>query len=88
MTNADVLWQEVDRADLRNTDVVIDVAQLRFLDSAGVHALVSVGAALDHHASRLVLRDPPDNVQRLLEILGLWDLIPHVRTDDPEPPDP
>jgi anti-anti-sigma factor len=62
-------------ADPGVTSVVIDLAQVSFLDSAGLRVLVSANEALRARSADLVLRGPSPNVRRVLEVTGLTDLI-------------
>jgi anti-anti-sigma factor len=62
-------------ADPAVNRVVIDLAQISFLDSAGLRVLVSANEALRSRSAELVLRGPSANVRRVLEVTGLTDLI-------------
>jgi anti-sigma B factor antagonist len=50
--------------------VVIDLSDLSFLDSAGVHMLVSVHHAAAERTCELSLVRGPRNVQRVFELTG------------------
>jgi anti-anti-sigma factor len=48
--------------------VVVDLADLEFLDLAALNVLVEAGQALRQRGGELVLRAPSRRVQRLLEL--------------------
>jgi anti-anti-sigma factor len=55
---------------------VIDMRQVTFIDSSGLHALHRAATGLDGSAP-LVLLDPPARVLRVLAIVGL-DRVPEI----------
>ena len=57
------------------TTVVLQLAELSFIDSSGLRVVISAHRRLDEAGGRLVLRTPSDTVRRLLEITGLLDHI-------------
>lgn len=69
-------WEaEVEQAAERASMIVLDLTGLAFIDSAGVHSLFRMLAALDRRAKRLVLVAPPEGaVRRLLDVLNLTAL--------------
>ena len=54
-------------------DVVLDLSGTRFLDSSGLHAILSAQQLLQAKEGKLRLRAPSEAVSRLLEITGLDD---------------
>ena len=50
--------------------IELDVSELTFIDSAGVHALTNVDTALRRRQKSLALLGVRENVKRVLEILG------------------
>lgn len=56
-------------------DVVIDLAEADFLDSAAVHTLVVARQRLARRGRNLTLRSPSAMVTRMLEVLDLSDLL-------------
>jgi anti-anti-sigma factor len=50
--------------------VEVDMSAVTFIDSAGIHALVSAALTLDP-AGRMVVLDPPAQVLRVLRIVGM-----------------
>jgi stage II sporulation protein AA (anti-sigma F factor antagonist) len=55
--------------------VVLDLAQITFLDSSGLRTLVAANEALRARAAELVLQAPTSNIRRVLEVTGLTELI-------------
>jgi anti-anti-sigma factor len=55
--------------------LVIDAAELRFVDAASVRLLAAAGQALRVRGGMLVLLHPQENVRRVLEILGLNQVV-------------
>jgi anti-sigma B factor antagonist len=56
-------------------NVVIDLAGVRFMDSAGLNILIRCYKPLDEQGRRLVLRRPQDAVRRTLELGGITTLV-------------
>ncbi len=50
-------------------DIVLDLSELSFMDSSGVHALIRINRLLDGRG-RLIIQSPSPVVARLLEIVG------------------
>jgi anti-sigma B factor antagonist len=53
------------------TQIVVDVSELRFIDSSGLAALLRVAASVD----RFELRRPTAVVARVVEVAGLHDVL-------------
>ena len=56
--------------------LIIDLAELRFLDSVGVHVLIDVRAVLRQRGGELILLAPQPVVARVLNLVGADRLIP------------
>jgi anti-anti-sigma factor len=54
--------------------VVLDLAGVTFVDSAGISLLIQAKKRLANTGSDLVLRTPQPNVRRVLEISGVTEL--------------
>jgi anti-anti-sigma factor len=69
-------WEATVGRAARNTErVILDVSQVDFLDSAGVHALFRMLTTLQNQHKQLVIVAPQNGrVRRLLEILDLPSL--------------
>jgi anti-sigma B factor antagonist len=61
-------------------EIDLDLAALTFLDSTGLATLVTVKHQLDERGGQLVVRNPPTNVQRVLEVSGV-DKVLRVTSD-------
>jgi anti-anti-sigma factor len=55
---------------------VIDLAGVDFLDSTGIHCLVSARALLGREDRALAIMRPRDNVRRVLALAGFDELVP------------
>jgi anti-sigma B factor antagonist len=55
--------------------VVADLSGVEFLDSSGVRALLRAKDALDGDGIRFSISEPNAMVERILRILGLYDLL-------------
>lgn len=60
---------------LAGSTVVIDLIDLAFMDSSGIAALVKARNRITDESHRLILTRPPDNVRKVLAIVGLADWI-------------
>jgi anti-anti-sigma factor len=63
------------RLDGQGGAFCLDVSALSFMDSAGAHALVRLHDRLRDLGRRLVVSSPTPQVRRILEILGLDQVI-------------
>jgi anti-sigma B factor antagonist len=61
--------------------VVLDLAELRFMDSTGLRILLKAKRAAAEGGWLLVLRSVPPNIRRLLELAGVADAIPIEPTE-------
>jgi stage II sporulation protein AA (anti-sigma F factor antagonist) len=55
--------------------MVLDLAELTFLDSSGLRVFVTARESLTSRGGELVLQRPSANTQRLLDITGLGEII-------------
>jgi anti-anti-sigma factor len=62
-------------SDRAVASVVLDLAQVVFMDSSGLRVLVAASAALQGRSAQLLLRSPSSNIRRVLEVTGLSPLI-------------
>jgi anti-sigma B factor antagonist len=65
----------VDNVSARSTGLVIDLADLQFIDSIGLTRFVRLHQRLARHGGHLALRNPKPNVRKVLEVTGLADVI-------------
>jgi anti-sigma B factor antagonist len=63
-------------------DVVFDLSNLSFIDSAGIRALIRVARQVAPRQT--ILRDPQPHVVRVLEIVRIQDFGVRVETEPPE----
>lgn len=56
--------------------VVVDLSDLRYLDLAGIHALLAARDTLARHGRSLALASPRRHVARMLELTQACRLIP------------
>jgi len=51
--------------------LIVDLSELSFIDSAGLHALIELGTVLDERRQQLLLCVPPGSqIRRAIEIVG------------------
>jgi anti-anti-sigma factor len=76
MSTADQLWAALVEALTRwPGTVTVDLAQVTFLDSQGIRALIRVNNGCDFDASRLRVRSPQPQVRKVLELTGLTTIL-------------
>ena len=76
-------------ARLAGREIVIDLDEVSFIDSAGMRALILIERRADEERLALAIAPAPPAVTELLQVTGLADRIPLApRTDDPPPADP
>jgi anti-anti-sigma factor len=71
----------LDTADGLDRDVVVEADELTFIDSSGLHALLTTQRRVEGSGHRVVLRRPSRRLRRLLE---LTDTVHLFELDDPE----
>lgn len=59
----------------RDGDVVVDLAETAFIDTAALRAIVRARGVLAGEGRALTLRSPSHIAARLLEVFGLSDLV-------------
>lgn len=57
---------------------MLDLSQLTFIDSSGIHVVLELQKRSTHQMIRLVIVPGPRAVQRPFEILGLADVLPFL----------
>lgn len=55
--------------------VVLDLAALDFIDSAGLRVVLAANQSLQERGSHLVLRSPSETAHRILEITALLETL-------------
>ncbi len=73
MSNATSIRQQIGGSVTPDDDaVVVDLSELAFMDSAGLHSLVELGTVLDERRQQLLLCVPPGStMERAVQIIGL-----------------
>lgn len=61
-------------------EIVVDLSDLSFCDSSGLTALIHAQRTAAEHGRRVVLRTPPPQVRRLLEMTGADALFPIIES--------
>lgn len=73
MSNATSIRQQIGGSVTPDDDaLVVDLSELAFMDSAGLHSLVELGTVLDERRQQLLLCVPKGStMERAVEIIGL-----------------
>jgi anti-sigma B factor antagonist len=73
MSNAASVRQQIAEFVTPDDDaLVVDLSELSFIDSAGLHALIELGTVLGERRQQLLLCVPDDSpIERAIEIIGL-----------------
>jgi len=73
MSNATTVRQQIAESVTPDEDaVIIDLSELSFIDSAGLHSLIELGTVLMERRQQLLLCLPPGStIRRAIEIIGL-----------------
>jgi anti-sigma B factor antagonist len=71
---------DLERALLRSRPaqqrVVLDLSELKFMDSTGLRVLLRARAAAEEGRWEIFLRDVPSNIQRLFDMTGVHEALP------------
>jgi anti-sigma B factor antagonist len=82
LTSSSVLELAVARELESNSDVLLDLSRIDFIDSAGLRAMTALVRAAKANGRKLRLSSElPDHARRLMEIVGLLPFVPIA--DDP-----
>jgi anti-anti-sigma factor len=73
MSNAPSVRQQIAESVTPDDDaMLVDLSELSFIDSAGLHTLIELGTVLDERRQQLLLCVPHGSpIQRAIEIIGL-----------------
>jgi anti-anti-sigma factor len=73
MSNAPSVRQQIAESVTQDDDaLLVDLSELSFIDSAGLHTLIELGTVLDERRQQLLLCVPHRSpIQRAIEIIGL-----------------
>ena len=62
--------------------VIVDMSAVDFLASIGIRTLLLVAKAISRRGGKMVLLNPDANVSNVLEMAGIYTLIPICRSVD------
>ena len=73
MSNATAVRQQIAESVTPDDDsLIVDLSELGFIDSAGLHSMIELGTVLDERRQQLLLCLPPGStIRRAIEIIGL-----------------
>lgn len=75
MATAPLLHEAVQEARALGVPIVLDMSNVTFMDSAGLHVLLDEDRALGDEALRVRVRNPSGAVQQILDIAGVTNLL-------------
>jgi anti-anti-sigma factor len=76
LSNVDTFRAHLSMAIQGTGGVLLDLRDLRYLDSSGINALLYAHGALSPQSRRIALVGPSPNVRRILSVLALERLMP------------
>jgi anti-sigma B factor antagonist len=83
LASSPTLEQELDRVRDEDVDLlIIDLRELRFMDSTGLHALVKANKRATEAGRRFAVVKGGAQIQRLLSLTGVGELL--IVADSPE----
>jgi anti-anti-sigma factor len=86
IATAPQLEQTLRQAEARARRVVLDLRELTFMDSCGLHAIVDASIRARAAGNRLVLVRGPSQVDRLIVLSKAADVLEIVDLDPAQPP--
>lgn len=81
VSGAPVLRAALEDVLRRSDDLVLDLSELAFMDSGGVHAMVDISRRLEERG-RLIVSGPLDPVRRVLELTQVARILPNFEVVD------
>jgi anti-anti-sigma factor len=77
VTNKDALHELLDAEVAKQPRMmIIDLGELRFMDSSALHVILRANRSMDRHGGLLVLARPAETVARMLRLTAADQLIP------------
>lgn len=70
----------------RAAGLLLDIAAVDFVDSTGLRAILAARALCAERSCAFALTSPTPSVQRLFEVTGVLDELPHLETDGSRAP--
>jgi anti-anti-sigma factor len=81
IATAPLLEEELERAQGSDAEtIVVDLDQVDFIDSTGLHVLIRHSALSSQNGGRLRLTEGSKQVQRLFRLTGTMDHLPFLKT--------
>lgn len=62
----------------RSADIIFDLSGLTFMDSTGIGVLISKYKQLKNSGSRLYVRKPSKNIDKIFNMAGLYSIMPKI----------
>lgn len=84
LATASVVEDELRRAEQSEDLVVLDLANLSFMDSTGLRTVISADQRLRERGAALEIRHVPRQVERLFELVGVKDHLAIADRADPQ----
>jgi len=81
LMSAPTLERELLRAEESHDLVAIDLSDISFLDSTGLHLITAASLRLRERGGRLLVVQGPPQISRLFELSGLTDHLELVASD-------
>jgi anti-anti-sigma factor len=82
-STASFLYDKLSDLEVENVQhVVLDLAQVTFMDSTGLGVIMTEHKRLQHSEGSLTIFAPPSSVRRLFEITGLDGVLDVVPVND------
>jgi anti-anti-sigma factor len=83
LVSSPILRQSLDRANEADAElIVVDLRKLEFMDSTGLHLLVTAQQRAHDSARRFAVVRGGEHVQRLFDLSGIGDLLQVVDSPD------
>lgn len=83
LTSSSLLELAVERELEGNSDILLDLSHIAFIDSAGLRAMTALVRTAKANGRRLRLSsDLPPHARRLMEIVGLLPFVPIASAED------
>ena len=76
LASAPALHDRLHPLATRGAGVAVDLAGVTFIDSSGIHALLTSARAIDAAGGSLVLAAPSPAVRRLFELVKVDEVVP------------
>jgi anti-sigma B factor antagonist len=75
LSNADELERRLTAASATPSNVLVDMSDVEFIDSAGINALLRARRAADQHGQWFAVTRASALARELLEMTGVWPLL-------------